>query len=160
VALQGNPLTGVFFFLAAVALAVAPLPILFRNLGILLIAYLAFALSKAVVSYIVVMFAPPLGLFSGSPEWLTMQPLMISSGLLAVLGLEFAWRYPALVVSPLLCLMPYFFAWQLSQYQLFAVALPFEPSAPLWLILHGLVSVGGVLVALYLNRRQERPRRR
>jgi hypothetical protein len=153
-----HPLIGAFFFLGAVALAVAPLPILFRDLGIIFIAYLAFVLARPSVAYMIVVLAPPLGLLGGSPEWLIMQPLVISSGLLAMLGLEYAWRYPAIVVSPLLYLLPYLVAWQLSRQELFAVELPFAPSPEAWLTLHGLVALAGVLLALYINRRREKRR--
>lgn len=152
-----RPFVGVFLFLGAVFLAVAPVPLLFKDLGIILLAYLAFVLSRATFAYMVVILAPPLGLLlSGSPEWLVLQPIMISAGLLAILGLEYAWRYPALVVSPLLYIMPYFVSWQLSQIELLAVDLPFVPSPQVWITLHLLVAILGVLLALYIERRQAR----
>ncbi len=154
-----HPIVGAFFFLGAVALAAAPLPILFRDLGIIFVAYLAFALIRPGVAYMIVILAPPLGLLSGSPDWLIMQPLVISSGLLAMIGLEYGWRYPAIVVSPLLYLLPYLIAGQMSRMELFAVELPFAPSFQAWLTLHGLVALAGVLLALYIDRRRERRRR-
>lgn len=158
---RAHPVVGLFLFLAAVAVAAAPLPELYRSLGVTLLAYLAFVLLRPSFAYLIVILAPPLGLVSGSNDWLVLQPLVISAGLLGVLGLEYAWRYPALVVSPLLHLMPYLVAWRMAQTELFAVALPLVPSAELWITLQGLVALAGTLFALYLDRRRSRaaPRR-
>ncbi|CAN5555419.1 hypothetical protein BH24DEI1_BH24DEI1_15110 [soil metagenome] len=151
-----HPVIGLFLFLAAVAIAAAPVPELFRSLGVTLLAYLAFVLVRASFAYLIVILAPPLGLVSGSSDWLVLQPLVISAGLLGILGLEYGWRYPALVLSPLLHLMPLLVAWRLAQTELFAVALPLAPSPQTWITLQGLVALAGVLFALYLDRRRER----
>ena len=82
------------------------------------------------------------------------MPIILTSTLLGALGLEYAWRYPALLVSPLLVVLPQFIAYTLSRQELFAVTLPWEP-APTWLGLHALVALAGVLVAIYLDRRRE-----
>lgn len=155
---RAHPVVGLFFFLAAVAVAAAPLPELYRSLGVTLLAYLAFVLLRPSFAYLIVILAPPLGLVSGSSDWLVLQPLVISAGLLGVLGLEYAWRYPALVVSPLLHLAPYLVSWRMMQTELFAVALPLLPSAELWITLQGLVALAGTLFALYLDRRREAAR--
>lgn len=132
------------------------MPELFRSLSVTLLAYLAFVLLRPSFAYLIVVLAPPLGLLSGSADWLVLQPLVISAGLLGILGLEYAWRYPALVVSPLLHLMPFIVTWRLAQTELFAVSLPLLPSPQTWLTLQGLVALAGTLLALYLDRRRAR----
>lgn len=147
---------GAFLFLAAVACAVAPLPLALRSAGALLFSYLAFAASGMPFAYLSALVAPPLGLLSGDHEWLVMLPIILSANLLAMLGLEYAWRYPALLVSPLLQVVPQLFVMQASKRELFAVSLPWEQNAGNWVALHGLVAVAGVLVALYLDRKRSR----
>ena len=145
---------GLFLFLVAAALAVSPLPLLYRSAGILLIMYLAFSVAGMGFAYLTALLAPPVGLLSGDPNWLVMLPIVLTSALLGALGLEYAWRYPALVVSPLLVALPPFIAYTLSRQELFRVALPWEP-APTWIGLHALLALAGVLVAVYLDRRRE-----
>lgn len=147
---------GVFLFLAAVVCAVAPLPLAFRSAGILFFSYLAFAPGGAPAAHLTALLAPPLGLISGDSEWLVMLPIILASNLLAVIGLEFAWRYAALAVSPLLQAVPQVFVLNLSQQELFAVALPWEPRAQMWIALHILTALAGVLVTVFLDRRRER----
>lgn len=151
-----NVIIGVFLFLAAVALALAPVPVLVRSLCVLLLAYLAFSAGGMTFAYLIALLAPPLGLLSGDHAWLVMLPIVLSSGLLGMLGLEFAWRYPALAVSPLLVAMPPLVAWRLSLQRLFAVELPWGTSGASWTGLHLLVAAAGMLVALYMDRRRER----
>ena len=151
---------GVFLFLVAAVCAVAPLPILYRSLGILLAAYAAFAFAGMPFAYAVALLAPAIGLISGTTAWLVMLPVILSSSLLAMLGLEFAWRYPAVVVSPALYVVPQFLVWQLSQRRLFSVDLPWDPSPVLWLSVHALTALAGVLGAIYMDRQnRERTQR-
>lgn len=147
---------GVFLFLAAVVAAAAPVPLLFRSLGTLLFAYLAFATAGMPAAYITALLAPVIGLLSGDAAWLVMLPIVMSSNLLAMLGLEFAWRLPALVVSPALLSVPLIVAWQAAQRPLFEVELPWDGGQGVWLLTHVLVAFGGVLLALYLDRRRQR----
>lgn len=151
-----NLIIGTFLFLVAVVAAVSPLPILYRSLLILASAFAAFSTSGISFSYLIVLIAPTVGLITNNPDWLIMLPLMLSPGLLSMLGLEFAWRYWALLVSPLLYALPLVFVWQASHRELFAVSLPWEPGAGLWIALHSLVALAGVLVAVYLDRRREK----
>lgn len=145
-----------FVFLAAVAFAVAPLPLMFRSVGIVLCAYLAFSAAGMPAAYLTALLAPPLGLIRGDQEWLVMLPILLSGNLLAMLGLEFAWRLPALIVSPLLLVAPALLTWQLSSRPLFEVALPWAGQESNWIALHLLVAAAGVLVALFLDRRRSR----
>ena len=146
---------GVFLFLLAAVCAVAPLPILYRSLSILLASYAAFAFAGMPFAYAVALLTPAMGLISGSTDWLVMLPIVLSSSLLAMLGLEYAWRYPALVISPALYVIPQVLVWQLSQRRLFSVNLPWDPSPVMWLSLHALTALVGVLGALYLDRQRE-----
>lgn len=146
---------GLFFFLAAVVCAAAPVPVLYRSLGIALSAYLGFAGAGMPAAYLAALLAPPVGLVGGDPEWLVMLPIVLSGNLLAMLGLEFGWRYAALLVSPSLLVVPALVTWQLSNRPLFEVALPWGAAEGTWVALHFLVAAFGVLVALYLDRRRE-----
>lgn len=147
---------GVFLFLAAVACAVAPLPLAIRSGGVLLAAYLGFAVAGMPLAYLTALLAPPLGLLSGDPGWMVMLPVVMSANLLAMLGLEYAWPYLALAVSPLLALVPPLFVAQMSRRALFEVELPWEPNPSAWLGLHLLVAIAGVLTAILLDRRRRR----
>ena len=142
---------GFFLFLVAAALAVSPLPLVYRSTGILLMMYLTFSVAGMPFVYLTALLAPPVGLLSGDTNWLVMLPIVMASALLGALGLEYAWRYPALIVSPLLVVLPPIIAYTLSRQELFAVALPWEP-APTWIGLHALVALAGMLVAIYLDR--------
>jgi hypothetical protein len=147
---------GTFILLAAVAFAVAPLPLALRSVGILLASYLSFSVGGAPAAFTTALLAPAAGLITGSEEWLVMLPIVLASNLLAMIGLEFAWRYPALVVSPALLAIPPIFVLYMSRQELFSVHLPWEPSAGMWIALHALTALAGVLVAVYLDRRRER----
>lgn len=146
---------GVFFVLAAIVCAVAPMPAVFRSLGIMLSAYLGFSAAGMPVAYLCALLAPPFGLIGGDPDWLVMLPIVLSGNLLAMLGLEFGWRYGALVLSPVLLVAPALVSWQLSKKPLFEVSLPWHVSEAAWVALHLLVAALGVLVALFLDRRRE-----
>lgn len=156
---------GLFLVLLAVVLAVAPLPLLARSLGILASSYAAFSFGGPPFAFAAALLAPVAGLLTGGVDWLVMLPLLLSSGLLGFLGLDFAWRYPAVIVSPLLYIAPQTIVWWLSQRDLFAVDLPWSPTAETWLGLHALVALLGVLFAVGLERLRDRqaaraPRRR
>jgi hypothetical protein len=153
-----NIIVGTFLFLLAAVCAAAPIPLLYRSLGIVICTYLAFSAGGMPFAYLTALLAPPIGLISGDQSWLVMLPIIMSSLLLAVLALEYAWRYPALILSPLLFTVPQFMAMRLSQNELFAVALPWEP-AQSWVGTHALASLGGVLIAIYLDRLRERAAR-
>lgn len=145
---------GLFFVLAAVVCAVAPMPALYRSLGIALCAYLGFGAAGMPAAYVAALVAPPIGLIGGDPDWLVMLPIVLSGNLLAMLGLEYGWRIGALVLSPALLVAPAFVAWQLSRKPLFEVALPWAGSEGAWVALHFLIGVFGILVALLLDRRR------
>lgn len=149
-----NLIVGGFFVLLAIVAAVAPVPLVFRSLGILLASYLAFGMGGMPFAYVTALLAPPVGLIRGDVEWLVMLPIILSSNLLGMLGLEFAWRWAAIVVSPLLVIVPLAFVSVVSERRLFQVELPWEPTAAQWIFLHGLVAVAGVLVGLVLDRRR------
>lgn len=144
---------GVFLFLLAVAFAVAPLQLVFRSLGILFATLLVFSVAGMPFAYLTALLAPVLGLINGDMNWLIMLPIVMVSLLLTVLGLEFSWRYPAIVVVPLLCVLPQFIAWQLSRQALFEIELPWEPASN-WVGLHALMALAGVLIAVYFDRRR------
>lgn len=147
---------GVFLFLAAVACAVAPLPLAFRSAGVLFFACVAFSIGGSQLGYLTALLAPPAGLLTGDQQWLVMLPIVLASNMLAIMGLEFAWRYWALLVAPLLQAVPQLFVQRASQQELFAVSLPWEPAPSSWILLHVLTTLAGVLVAVYLERRRER----
>ena len=150
-----NFIIGTFLFLAAAALAVAPLPALYRSAGILLIMYLSFSVAGMPFVYLTALIAPPVGLLAGDGDWLVLLPIILTSTLLAAIGLEYAWRYPAILLSPLLAVVPQLVAATLSQQSLFAVDLPWD-GARTWIGLHFLVALGGVMVAVYLDRKREK----
>jgi hypothetical protein len=145
-----------FLVLLALVLAVSPLPMLLRSLGLLLLSYAAFGWGGITLAYLVALLVPPAGLLTGDPDWLVMLPLILSSGLLAMAGLEYAWRYPAILISPLLYIAPQLFVWLVSYQPLFAINLPWEPSARTWISLHGLAALFAMLLLIYLERFKER----
>ncbi len=149
-------IVGTFMVLAAIVFAVAPLPLALRSAGIVLSAYLAFGMGGMPFAYLAALLAPPAGLIAGDAEWLVMLPIILSGNLLGMLALEFAWRYPALVLSPLLLITPAAFVQVASQRELFAVALPWDEARAAWLTLHLLVAVLGVLSAFLLDRHRAR----
>lgn len=146
---------GTFVFLLAIVFAVAPAPIIVRSLAIVACCYLAFSAAGMPFAYLVALVAPPVGLLSGDGDWLVMLPIMLASGLLAMLALEFSWRYPAIILSPLLYVMPPLFVTVASRQALFAVELPWEGAAMIWTLLHGLIALAGMLFAVTIDRRRE-----
>ncbi len=144
---------GLLLFLAAAACAVLPLPLALRSAGILLFSYASFALAGSQMALFTSLLAPVVGLVSGSEEWLVLLPIILASNLLGMLGLDYAWRYAAIIVSPVLQMAPQVVSMTLSRQELFEVTLPWGDSAMSWIALHGLVSLFGVLAALFLDRR-------
>jgi hypothetical protein len=149
-------IVGAFLVLAAVVCAVAPMPLVFRSAGVVLFAYLAFGMGGMPFAYLAALLAPPLGLLSGSVDWLVMLPIVMSGNLLGMLALEYAWRYPALVVSPLLLVTPALFVQVATRRELFAVELPWDETRGVWITLHLLVALLGILAAFVLERRRQR----
>ncbi|MDZ7703461.1 MAG: hypothetical protein U5L04_03135 [Trueperaceae bacterium] len=149
-----NIIIGVMFLIAAGVFALAPVPMIYRSLGVLVCGTLVYSYSGAFFAQMIVLVAPCLGLLSGDPDWLVMLPIILSSGILGMLALDFSWRYPAIVVAPVFYLVPTAFAWQLSQRRLFEVTLPWEPSPEVWVGAHGLTLFAGVLIAVFLDRRR------
>jgi len=149
-------IVGTFFVLAAVVCAAAPVPVLFRSLGVVLFAYLSFGMAGMPFAYLAALLAPPIGLLGGSVDWLVMLPIVMSGNLLAMLALEYAWRYPALVLSPALLVTPALFVQVATRRELFAVALPWDDARGSWLTLHVLVALLGLLTAFVLDRRRSR----
>ncbi|QRN80114.1 MAG: hypothetical protein JK586_18665 [Nocardiopsis sp. BM-2018] len=147
---------GTFLVLAAVVFAVAPLPLPMRSAGIVLMAYLAFGVGGMPFAYLTALLAPPVGLIAGDAAWLVMLPIILSGNLLGMLALEFAWRYPALLLSPALLVTPALFVQVATQRELFAVVLPWDDARGTWLTLHALVAVLGVLSAFVMDRLRER----
>lgn len=153
---QPNPsralIIGIFLFLAAVACTVAPMPILFRSLGIVLFSFASFALAGTQMALLTALVAPLAGLLTGSEAWLVMLPIILASNLLGLLGLDFAWRYAAVIVSPLLLSAPGAVSVLLSGQELFEVDLPWQGEGLTWVGLHALTALFGVLLALLLDR--------
>jgi uncharacterized membrane protein len=147
---------GTFFVLAAVVCAVAPVPVLFRSLGVVLFAYLSFGIAGMPFAYLTALLAPPIGLFGGSSDWLVMLPIVMSGNLLAMLALEYGWRYPALLLSPALLVTPALFVQAMTRRELFAVELPWDGGHGAWLTLHVLVALLGILASFVLDRRRGR----
>ncbi len=147
---------GLFLFLAAAACAVAPLPLIVRSAGVLLFSYASFAVAGAQLSLLTALVAPLAGLLTGDGDWLVMLPIILASNLLGMLGLEYAWRYAAVIVSPLLQSAPQIVSYALSDQELFEVDLPWGDGGLSWIALHALIALFGVLAALLLDRRQRR----
>jgi hypothetical protein len=149
-------IVGTFLVLAAAVCAVAPLPVLFRSVGVVLFSYLAFGVGGMPFAYLAGLLAPPLGLLSGSLDWLVMLPIVMSGNLLGLLALEYAWRYPALLLSPLLLAAPALFVQVATRSELFAITLPWDDTRAMWVPLHALVALLGILAAFVLDRRRGR----
>lgn len=147
---------GIFVVLAAIVIAVTPLPVSLRSAAIALLAYLAFAIGGMPFAYLTALLGPALGLVAGDAAWLVMLPIVLSGNLLAMLGLEYAWRWAAIVVSPLLLVTPALFVQAMARRELFRVELPWDDGRGAWVGLHLLVGVFGVLVAILIERRRRR----
>jgi hypothetical protein len=149
-------IVGTFLVLAAVVSAVAPMPVSLRSAAVVLFAYLAFAVGGMAYAYVAALLAPALGLIGGDASWLIMLPIVLSGNLLAMLGLEFGWRWAAVALSPLLLVTPALFVQSMARSELFRVELPWDDARGAWVGLHLLVAVFGVLVALLVDRRRRR----
>ena len=147
---------GTFLVLAAVVAAVAPMSVALRSAVVVLFSYLAFAVGGMPFAYLAALAAPALGLLAGDVAWLIMLPIVLSGNLLAMLGLEYAWRWAALVVSPVLLVVPAVFVRTMAQRDLFRVELPWDDGRGAWVGLHLLVGVFGVLIALVVDRQRRR----
>ncbi len=149
-------IVGTFLVLAAVVAAVAPMAVSLRSAAIALIAYLAFSIGGMPFAYLAALLGPALGLVAGDVDWLVMLPIVLSGNLLAMLALEFAWRWWAVVLSPALLVAPAAFVQTMAQRELFRVELPWDDARGAWMGLHLLVGVFGVLVAILIERRRTR----
>jgi hypothetical protein len=147
---------GTFLVLAAVVAAVAPMSVALRSATVVLFSYLAFAVGGMPFAYIAALGAPALGLLAGDVAWMIMLPVVLSGNLLAMLGLEYAWRWAAIAVSPALLVAPAVFVQAMSQRDLFRVELPWDDGRGAWVGLHLLVGVFGVLIALLVDRQRAR----
>lgn len=147
---------GTFLVLAAIVAAVAPMSVALRSATVVLFTYLAFAVGGMPFAYIAALVAPALGLLAGDVAWMIMLPVVLSGNLLAMLGLEYAWRWAAIVVSPALLVAPAVFVQAMSQRDLFRVELPWDDGRGAWVGLHLLVAVFGVLIALLVDRQRAR----
>jgi hypothetical protein len=147
---------GTFLVLAAVVAAVAPMAVSLRSAAIALLAYFAFAVGGMPFAYLAALVGPALGLVAGDVDWLVMLPIVLSGNLLALLALEFAWRWWAVLLSPALLIVPAAFVQSMAQRELFRVELPWDDARGAWLGLHALVGVFGVLVAILIERRRTR----
>ena len=150
-----NFIIGTFVFLAALVCVLAPIPLLYRSLGLVLATYLAFTVAGTPLAYLTAIISPLAGLIGGDLDWLILLPILLASLLLAVLGLEFAWRYPAMILSPLLYIAPQWIAQFMAKQELFAIRLPWEP-AESWLSIHLLAAVAASLIVVYIDRMRER----
>jgi hypothetical protein len=148
---------GSFLVLMAIVAAVVPMPLSLRSAAVALFAYLAFAVGGMAYAYLAALIAPALGLVvTDAGDWVVMLPIILSGNLLAMLGLEFAWRLPALLVSPALLITPAIFVRAMAGTELFRVDLPWGDWGATWIPLHALVGVMGVLIALLAERQRER----
>ena len=147
---------GTFLVLAAVVAAVAPMSVALRSAAVVLFSYLAFAVGGMPFAYLAALAAPALGLIAGDVAWMIMLPIVLSGNLLAMLGLEYAWRWAALVVSPVLLVVPALFVQAMARRDLFRVELPWDDGRGAWVGLHLLVAAFGVLIALLIDRQRSR----
>lgn len=152
----GRSIIGSFLLLAAMALALAPLAVSLRSAGIILLAYFAFSVGGIGFAYLTALIAPAVGLIGGDGAWLIMLPIVLSGNLLAMIGLEFAWRAAALLVSPLLLITPALVVQLLSRQALFRIELPWDDGNGAWLPLHLLSALFGLLIALWVDRQRNR----
>lgn len=149
-------IVGTFLVLAAVVAAVAPMAVSLRSAAVALLSYLAFAVGGMPFAYLAALLGPAFGLVAGDADWLVMLPIVLSGNLLAMLALEFGWRWWAVVLSPALLVAPALFVQSVAQRELFRVELPWDDGRGAWVGLHVLVAVFGVLVAILVERRRGR----
>lgn len=152
----GRTIIGTFLLLAAVAAALAPMAVSLRSAAVVLLAYFAFSVAGMGFAYLTALVAPAAGLLGGDTAWLIMLPVILAGNLLGMIGLEFAWRAPALIISPLLLVMPATVVSFLSSLSLFRIELPWDDGNGAWVPLHLLSALFGVLIAVLVDRQRER----
>jgi hypothetical protein len=145
-------IVGSFLVLVAFIAAIAPVALPVRSAAIVLAAYLAFSVGGMAFAYLTALVAPALGLIGGDEAWLIMLPIMLAGNLLAMLALEWTWRWWALLVSPLLLIAPALFVAWASDLSLFRLSLPWDDGRAMWIGLHLLVAVLGLLLAIMVDR--------
>jgi len=150
-------IVSIFLFLLAALISMSPLNLSleYRAALIVAISYLSFSTGGLAFAYLTALVAPLFGLIGGDLNWLIMLPIFLSSLFLAMLGLEYAWRYLALIVSPLLFAAPQIIAYIMSKTDLFSVALPWDP-AENWIKLQLLSAIASTLLIIYIDRLRER----
>ncbi len=150
-------IVSIFLFLLAALISMSPLNLSleYRAALIVAISYLSFSTGGLSFAYLTALIAPLFGLIGGDTDWLIMLPIFMSSLFLAILGLEYAWRYAALIISPLLFIAPQIIANMMSKINLFAIKLPWEP-AQNWIKLQLLAAIASVLLIVYIDRLRER----
>lgn len=157
-----NLFLGAGLVLLSIAIALSPLATLYRSVAILFCAYLAFSNSGTPAAYVIVLFSPLFGLRVETDTWLVLLPVMLSANVLAILGMDYGWRYEAgwrygvIVLSPLLAVLPAIIAWQGSLHPLFNVNLPWQPDAQTWIVMHAVVALAGVVIGLALDYKRAR----
>jgi len=151
-----NVFVGAGLIVLSIAIALSPLATLYRSVALLFCAYLAFSNSGTPAAYVIVLFSPLFGLRVETDTWLVLLPVMLSTNLLAMLGLDYGWRYGAIVLSPLLAVLPSIIAWQGSLHPLFDVNLPWQPDARTWIVMHAVVAFAGVVIGLALDYKRAR----
>jgi hypothetical protein len=152
----GRTIIGTFLLLAAMAAALAPMAVSLRSAAVVLLAYFAFSVAGMGFAYLTALVAPAVGLLGGDTAWLIMLPVILSGNLLGMIGLEFAWRAPALIISPLLLVTPALVVQLLSRQSLFRIELPWDDGNGAWVALHLLSALFGVLIALWVDRHRAR----
>jgi len=152
----GRTIIGTFLLLAAMAAALAPMAVSLRSTAVVLLAYFAFSVAGMGFAYLTALVAPAVGLLGGDTAWLIMLPVILSGNLLGMIGLEFAWRAPALIISPLLLVTPALVVLLLSRQSLFRIELPWDDGNGAWVPLHLLSALFGVLIALWVDRHRAR----
>ena len=157
-------ISGIALFILAIVLVSLPALALFplyKSIALLLSAYLAASLSGIAFAYLIVLLAPIIGLVTGGEDasWFIFLPMIVSSNLLHMFGLEYGWRFFAIVLSPVLGVVPQAALWYLAQRPIFALQLPWQPSAERWILSHFLTAFACTLLLLWLDRLyRRRPR--
>lgn len=143
-------LLGVFCVALATICALAPLVPLHRSLAIILIAFIAVSFAGFPFGYITVLLPPMIGLYNGGVEWLIMLPMVLATGLIAVLAMDFGGRWLGWLLAPLLSVVPIVLVWQAAQHRLFSLELPWVLSQEIWVLSHALVVLLGTLIVIFI----------
>lgn len=150
-------LVGILLLLAAAVVVVAPLPLMVRSLVVVAVAFVAWQALGRDWAYPVVLLVPPLGLLGGQPDWLAMLPIVMTGGLLGVLGLDVGGRVWGPLVGAVAGSMPALVTWVLSQRELFQVVLPWGEAGALWAMTHAAAMLAAGFVAGLAVRGRGRP---